>query len=145
MKGQRNGNRRRSEVRQEAPVDAGRVRVGWLSRLTGNADSGESPSLPDAADDPPGRGGRSARGPLGATSPAPRGFPVGPLGTCLALGLALAAAAAGPPAAAAEAEVGSEAPLFTLPADRGTDFALASLRGKKHVLLAFYPRSFTPG
>jgi len=67
------------EARPETPVDAGRVRVGRMSRLEGDSDSGESPSLTDAAGGPPGRGGRSARGPVDAAPPAPRGFPGGPL------------------------------------------------------------------
>jgi len=82
---------RRLEARPGTPVDAGRVRVGWLSRLTGDFDSGESPSLPGAADDPPGRGGRSARAPRIAASPAPRRFPAGSLALIAALSIPLAA------------------------------------------------------
>jgi peroxiredoxin len=39
--------------------------------------------------------------------------------------------------------VGSLAPDFTLPSTSGTDFTLSSLRGKQHVLLAFFPLAFT--
>jgi peroxiredoxin len=35
------------------------------------------------------------------------------------------------------------APEFTLPSTAGTDVALASFRGRQHVLLAFFPLAFT--
>ena len=40
---------------------------------------------------------------------------------------------------------GTLAPAFTATLDDGTPFDLASYRGKKHVVLYFYPRDFTPG
>ena len=41
--------------------------------------------------------------------------------------------------------VGDEAPDFTLPNAAGEDVTLSELRGEQSVLLAFYPRDFTPG
>ena len=43
------------------------------------------------------------------------------------------------------AEVGDEAPDFTLPNATGDEIKLSELRGEQSVLLAFYPRDFTPG
>jgi len=39
--------------------------------------------------------------------------------------------------------VGTAAPEFTLPSTAGRDVALAEFRGKKNVLLAFFPLAFT--
>ncbi len=39
--------------------------------------------------------------------------------------------------------VGAVAPDFALPSTAGTDVALSSFRGRKHVLLAFFPLAFT--
>ena len=39
--------------------------------------------------------------------------------------------------------VGEEAPDFTLPSTQGA-ITLSSYRGKKNVVLAFYPAAFTP-
>src|ERR687885_46951 len=41
-------------------------------------------------------------------------------------------------------DVGTEAPTFTLPSDRGAPVSLESLRGAP-VVLYFYPRDDTPG
>lgn len=41
--------------------------------------------------------------------------------------------------------VGALAPDFTLPADDGKEVALSSFRGKKKVVLYFYPKDDTPG
>ncbi len=41
--------------------------------------------------------------------------------------------------------VGDEAPDFTLPATQGGDATLSSFRGKKNVVLAFFPKAFTGG
>lgn len=41
-------------------------------------------------------------------------------------------------------KVGDEAPDFTLPAQDGKKIRLSDYRGKKNVMLAFYPQDFTP-
>ena len=46
-------------------------------------------------------------------------------------------------AASTTLPVGAVAPDFTLPSTAGTDVALSSFRGRKHVLLAFFPLAFT--
>jgi len=43
-----------------------------------------------------------------------------------------------------EVKVGEEAPDFTLPSHLGTQVKLSDYRGKKNVVLAFYPAAFTP-
>jgi cytochrome oxidase Cu insertion factor (SCO1/SenC/PrrC family) len=48
-----------------------------------------------------------------------------------------------PPATALK--VGEVAPDFTLPATDGTKVTLSSFRGKKTVVLAFFPAAFTGG
>ena len=40
---------------------------------------------------------------------------------------------------------GAEAPDFTLPSSLGDPVSLASFRGKKQVVLAFYPLDWTGG
>lgn len=40
---------------------------------------------------------------------------------------------------------GTPAPDFTATLDDGTEFRLADHRGKKHIVLYFYPKDFTPG
>ncbi len=57
----------------------------------------------------------------------------------LALGLVLGAA----PAAALE--VGEGAPAFSLPGSDGATHSLANHRGKRAVVLAWFPKAFTPG
>jgi thioredoxin-dependent peroxiredoxin len=42
-------------------------------------------------------------------------------------------------------KVGDVAPNLTLPATTGADFTLADYRGKKNVVLAFFPKAFTSG
>lgn len=39
--------------------------------------------------------------------------------------------------------VGAPAPEFSLPSTSGSEVALASFRGKQHVLIAFFPLAFT--
>jgi len=39
--------------------------------------------------------------------------------------------------------VGAVAPDFALPSTAGTDVTLSAFRGRKHVLLAFFPLAFT--
>ena len=46
-------------------------------------------------------------------------------------------------AASTTLPVGAVAPDFALPSTAGTDVALSSFRGRKHVLLAFFPLAFT--
>ena len=46
---------------------------------------------------------------------------------------------------AAKLKVGDEAPAFSLPASTGKTITLAEFRGKKKVVLAFYPKAFTGG
>src|SRR5439155_1412434 len=43
-----------------------------------------------------------------------------------------------------EIRVGEEAPDFTLPSHLGAKVTLSDFRGKKNVVLAFYPAAFTP-
>ena len=43
------------------------------------------------------------------------------------------------------AAVNEMAPDFTLPASSGEDVSLSQYRGKKHVVLYFYPKDMTPG
>jgi len=43
-----------------------------------------------------------------------------------------------------EIQIGEEAPDFTLPSHLGAQVKLSDYRGKKHVVLAFYPAAFTP-
>jgi len=40
---------------------------------------------------------------------------------------------------------GDVAPGFVLPATDGTTVSLADFKGKKAVVLAFFPKAFTPG
>lgn len=42
-------------------------------------------------------------------------------------------------------KVGDEAPAFSLPASTGKTITLAEFKGKKKVVLAFYPKAFTGG
>ena len=46
-------------------------------------------------------------------------------------------------AASTALPVGAVAPDFKLPSTAGSDVALSSFRGRKHVLLAFFPLAFT--
>ena len=74
-----------------------------------------------------------------------------PLLAALLLSLAVSAAAqqkeakkdAPPPAP--KIKVGDQAPDLTLKDQNGNDVSLASFRGKKNVVLAFYVLAFTPG
>ena len=42
-------------------------------------------------------------------------------------------------------KVGDEAPDFTLPSTTGQSVKLSDFRGKKNVILAFFPAAFTGG
>ena len=59
----------------------------------------------------------------------------------LALSIALGLAA---PALAAPA-VGDKAPDFTLQGSDGKTYALSQFAGKRGVVLAWFPKAFTPG
>ena len=59
--------------------------------------------------------------------------------------LGLAAAGAGVSAAATHLKVGDTAPDFSLPATTDKAERLADYRGKRNVVLAFYPKAFTGG
>lgn len=50
-----------------------------------------------------------------------------------------------PPAAPAEVKVGAPAPDFTLKDQEGKDVALSSFKGKRTIVVAFYPKAFSPG
>jgi peroxiredoxin Q/BCP len=61
-----------------------------------------------------------------------------------ALSVALAACLIGSNAGA-ELSVGDPAPAFSLPGSDGSTHSLARYRGKQGVVLAFFPKAFTPG
>lgn len=66
----------------------------------------------------------------------------------LATGISLASLSAQNPAAAppkTHLKVGDEAPDFTLPSTAGKPVKLSDYRGKKNVVLAFFPAAFTGG
>jgi peroxiredoxin Q/BCP len=44
-----------------------------------------------------------------------------------------------------EIRIGGAPPDFRLPAPGNTDFGLSDFRGKRHVVLAFYPFDWSPG
>lgn len=41
--------------------------------------------------------------------------------------------------------IGEPAPAFSLPSDRGEEVSLTQFQGKQNVILAFFPKAFTPG
>jgi cytochrome oxidase Cu insertion factor (SCO1/SenC/PrrC family) len=69
----------------------------------------------------------------------------------LVLGLSWLPAADGPPAAAAASaeakplEAGDPAPPFRLQGSDGKTWSLADFKGKKAVVLAWFPKAFTGG
>jgi thioredoxin-dependent peroxiredoxin len=63
----------------------------------------------------------------------------------LALVVAVAAAGSGATLAAAELNVGDKAPDFALAASDGKTYRLSDFRGKKAVVLAWFPKAFTGG
>ena len=66
----------------------------------------------------------------------------------ISLLLALAASTQATAAVAPDsppALLGKPAPGFVLPSDRGDMVRLSAFRGKKTVVLAFFPKAFTPG
>ena len=48
-------------------------------------------------------------------------------------------------ATAAELKVGDAAPDFTLPGSDGKTYKLSSFKGKKAVVIAWFPKAFTGG
>jgi len=63
----------------------------------------------------------------------------------LLLTLAATAVLAQQPAQHTNLKVGDQAPDFTLPANDGKPVKLSDFRGKKNVVLAFFPAAFTGG
>jgi len=63
----------------------------------------------------------------------------------LGLGLAALVAIATTSARADELEVGDEAPDFTLRASDGQTYSLSDFKGKKPVVIAWFPKAFTGG
>lgn len=61
------------------------------------------------------------------------------------LGAAIAAFAQQPPAVKTHLKVGDAAPDLTLPSTTGKPVSLADFKGKKNVVLAFFPAAFTGG
>jgi thioredoxin-dependent peroxiredoxin len=59
--------------------------------------------------------------------------------------LPLAALAMAQVPAAADLKVGDEAPDFTLPGSDGRTYHLADFKGKRAVVLAWFPKAFTGG
>jgi peroxiredoxin Q/BCP len=57
----------------------------------------------------------------------------------------LAATFAGPTVHAADLAVGDPAPDFSLPASDGNTYKLSSFKGKKAVVIAWFPKAFTGG
>lgn len=45
----------------------------------------------------------------------------------------------------AKLAIGTPAPEFKLPSHLGPEVSLGEFRGRKHVILAFYPKDDTPG
>jgi len=66
--------------------------------------------------------------------------------TCQLFGLSLGLAlAAGSSQAAEDLKVGDKAPNFTLKGSDGKSYSLADFKGKKAVVIAWYPKAFTGG
>ncbi len=65
--------------------------------------------------------------------------------SCLLLLLTAALTAQTPPPASTTLKVGDMAPNFTLTGTDGKKVTLAEFRGKKNVVLAFFPAAFTGG
>ena len=61
--------------------------------------------------------------------------------SALAAGVAMVAAGS----SAAELAVGDQAPAFELAGSDGKRYALSQFVGKRGVVLAWFPRAFTPG
>jgi peroxiredoxin Q/BCP len=63
--------------------------------------------------------------------------------TCAVLALGAMAAARMQPAA--ELKPGDPAPAFTLPGSDGKTYSLSDFKGKRAVVLAWFPKAFTGG
>lgn len=63
----------------------------------------------------------------------------------LAVLLFAGAAAGGTVMEAAELKVGDPAPAFELPGSDGKTYKLSDFKGKKAVVIAWYPKAFTGG
>ncbi len=59
--------------------------------------------------------------------------------------MALTAALVNLPAGAASLEAGAKAPDFTLQGSDGKTYTLSQFVGKQGVVLAWFPKAFTPG
>jgi peroxiredoxin len=68
-----------------------------------------------------------------------------PAGAASSSSAASDASAQEPAAAAMRPGPGAEAPTFSLPASTGGKVALSDFKGKKTVVLAFFPKAFTGG
>jgi peroxiredoxin Q/BCP len=64
---------------------------------------------------------------------------------CASLGLVLVAAAAVLGQPAGDLKPGDPAPAFTLPGSDGKTYSLADFKGKRSVVLAWFPKAFTGG
>ena len=64
---------------------------------------------------------------------------------CLMVAAVVFAGSASAEDEAMELKVGDMAPDFKLMGSDGESYTLAQFKGKKHVVLAFFPKSFTPG
>ncbi len=62
------------------------------------------------------------------------------LGLCLGLALAV-----GGPVRAADLKTGDSAPEFQLKGSDGKTYTLSSFKGKKAVVVAWFPKAFTRG
>ena len=68
------------------------------------------------------------------------------LKSLLKVGLtAVMSLAAGSAAAQSELKVGDQAPAFSLPGSDGKTHSLADAKGKRAVVLAWFPKAFTGG
>jgi peroxiredoxin len=65
--------------------------------------------------------------------------------TCITLALAAAPLFAQQPQQHTQLKVGDAAPDFTLPDNNNHPVKLSDFRGKKNVVLAFFPAAFTGG
>jgi peroxiredoxin Q/BCP len=64
---------------------------------------------------------------------------------CTSLGLLLAVAAAVQAQPVGELKPGDVAPAFALPGSDGKTYNLSDFKGKKAVVLAWFPKAFTGG